>query len=207
MEGQQILLFFKAAVAHQFRVVGRVVGHHQGGRGVKTLHQQAYLMVGGRIERAPKEFHVFISDPPFGCRKECGRNLRVTGTFEKTPYSHFFVVILVVVSVHYGGNPAHRFLPAFGQKQFPFGKAPEGMAFRVEQSGHAGFEWGDPVGVSVIYLPGKVNEGLHMCPARHRDDFNAGHGRTASRFGVGRFPLKAGFDVRPSSLNPSSCPL
>ncbi len=156
--GEEILLLPEAAEVGQFHVVGRVVRHHETGRGVEALDEQPDLIIGGRIERPPQEAHAFGSRPAFRRPKKRRSHFRIAGAFEESPRPHPFSVILVVIPVHNGRNPAHRLRAAGRQEELPLGAFPKGVLPRGEQGSKGGFDGRDPVRIALINAPGQLDE-------------------------------------------------
>ena len=95
-EGVHVLGLAEAVVLQQPRVIGRVVGHHEGRRGVEAVDQQAHLVVQRRIGRPAEAVDALIGKPlPHGVQQAVG-HLLIVDALEEAEEAAALVVALVV---------------------------------------------------------------------------------------------------------------
>ena len=69
--GHQVHRLVEAGGLDEFRIVARVVGHHDHRRAVPSVHQQADLLVGGEVGRATDAGHPTLPRPVAGGLQQC----------------------------------------------------------------------------------------------------------------------------------------
>lgn len=153
--GQEVLGLGQGAGSHQVVVIGEGVGHHQPGRGVVALEEEAAGPVGRGVERADHLLQPSAPQPLFGGLEEGPGRLRIVEALEETEVPGPLPVVLDVIPVGDRRDPADRFAVAEGEEERPFGVFPEGVAaggeglFLLPEQGR------DPVGVFPIDRPGE----------------------------------------------------
>ncbi len=114
---EQILRLPEAECFDQVHVVARVVRHHQDGRRVESLDQQAGLVIQARVRGPAQDSH---AAPPGPVRRGVEQRIRdrpVVHRFEEPEESRLLAMEFVVMPVQDRGDPSGVFAVAAGHEE------------------------------------------------------------------------------------------
>ena len=136
---QQVLGLAQPHGFQHARIAGRIIGHHDIGAGVETLHQQAAFIIRGGTDGAANHLGAALQQPlARGLHHRAG-HFHIVRRFEKPEEPGVFLLKLVVVPVHDSGHPAANLPIPARQKALHFGMRVERVLLGVQQFllGHA----------------------------------------------------------------------
>jgi len=144
-----------------------VVGHHQHRRLFKTLHQQTTLVIRGRIHRAADHFGAPLANPRFGGGQKLPRYVGPILTLKKTKETGPLTMSAIVGVIDDRRAPSHGFTAIGGEEKLDLrlpAAAVERVFLPIQKTADRGFERRDPVGISGVDLPWKVDELGQLTP-------------------------------------------
>ena len=175
-EGVQVLGLAETVVFQQPRVIGRVVGHHEGGGGVEAVDQQAHLVVQRRIGRPAKAVDALIGKPlPHGVQQAVG-HLLIVDALEEAEETAALPVTLVVTPIQDGGDPAADLAAAKGQERLHPVPFVERVRPVSDQFLLVAAQRRNPVRVVAVQGPGKLQELSSFPPGGNPFDNQFRHG-------------------------------
>ncbi len=160
--------------------------HHDYGRGVETLDEQAAFLVDGKVERPTNAGHAPLAQPGLCCLEERLKDLRVILRLEQAEKARPIVVALQMKLVHLCADTSHGLASAPGDPGLEsrvqeIGIVPGQVLFALEKQGR------NPGGIMRIERVGKMQESAKLILAAHWQDFERGVGRKGYLFGCCRF--------------------
>lgn len=184
----------------QFRIIGRIPGHHDHRRQVEAVHQQAAGVIGGGVQRPAHEAHALGGQPAPGFAQQGVGGLRIVQAFEKAEGPAGLSGIGIVLLVHNGRDAPHGQPVAQSQKQLAPGRLPERMRAGREQLAVLAFDRGHPERLIRVDGPGQVHKCGQLLFGANRNDTD-GHGPSpcATRRAVRRRARPQAFAGRGSS--------
>ena len=178
--GQQIFDAFITGAFDPRFIGGTIVTHHDRGRMIKSLHQQAGLIPHANAQRREDARHRLGAKPIFGFRNQrrCGRG--VLG-FEQPPVARARPHPLLGrlrerEMVDMGGNPPGHAAGGFSQKKLCFAMFEPRVLARRNQRVDFILQRRHPIGIIGVKPVGQIDEGLAV---GLRDD-GADCGQTSS---------------------------
>ena len=159
----------------QFRIIGRIPGHHDHRGQVEAVHQQAAGVIGGGVQRPAHEAHALGGQPAPGFAQQGVGGLRIVQAFEKAEGPAGLSGIGIVLLVHNGRDAPHRQPVAQSQKQLAPGRLPERVRAGREQLAVLAFDRGHPERLIRVDGPGQVHKCGQLLFGANRNDAD-GHG-------------------------------
>ncbi len=147
----QILDAGIAARGDEALVIGQMVAHHDGGRLIEALHEQARLVPYGQAEGALRAGHAVFPEPGFGGFDQGIGNSLIVNAFEHAPMAQRRVNVGEHELIDLCRDAANRLAIAQRQPEGGRGMAEPGVApLPADERLHFGLERRHPVGIVFV---------------------------------------------------------
>ena len=213
-EGVHVLRLPQAVVLQQATVVGPIVGHHEEGRRIEPLDQQAALVVHRRIEGPAHDIEAALANPLIGRVEQAVGHLLVVDRFEEAEETARIVIPVIVGLVDNRRDAAARPIVTQRQERLDVGGADRTggpWAGRTSWSDSRPTQPGDSAAVAPssdprVELPGQVEELLPLAAGGYRlDDQVTGHGDATSGARIARLPPRRPHRLAAAQNNLPDC--
>ena len=148
----------EAKSLNQLLVVGPIVGHHEGGRGVEAFDEISNFVIERWIAGATNIIHPFTLQITAGFREQRISRILIVDTIEETEETSFLVVAFVVAVIDNRDDSSDRFAVLLYKEGTALCIFVERMRAKADQFLLIEPDRGDPIGVPLVQSPKQLHK-------------------------------------------------